>query len=105
MLKLSVWLDVRTRDTVDDVLRNIRNKNINYLQPLCGLPISTYFSALKLKWMIDNVPEVKEGVERKTCLFGTVDSWLIWVNIIKVIFSIKYKTNKEKLLTSTTQIQ
>lgn len=44
-----------------------------------GLPISTYFSALKLKWMMKNVAEVAEAVEKGEALFGTVDSWLIWV--------------------------
>lgn len=46
---------------------------------LSGLPLATYFSALKLKWLLDNVPAVRDAVERRRALFGTVDSWLIWV--------------------------
>jgi len=46
---------------------------------LCGLPLSTYFSGMKMKWLLENVPEVRSAVEEKRCLFGTVDSWLIWV--------------------------
>ena len=34
---------------------------------------------MKLKWLIDNVEAVKKAVEEDRCLFGTVDSWLIWV--------------------------
>lgn len=44
----------------------------------CGLPISTYFSATKILWLIENVYGVKEAIESKDALFGTIDSWLIW---------------------------
>ena len=44
----------------------------------CGLPISTYFSALKLLWLLENVDAVKEAVKAGDALFGTIDSWLIW---------------------------
>lgn len=44
----------------------------------CGLPISTYFSALKLLWLMENVDAVKEAVAKKDALFGTIDTWLIW---------------------------
>lgn len=75
-----VWLDMRTTSTVDELLDSVPNKtrNKNYLKPLCGLPLSPYFSAVKMKWLIDNVPKVKLAVENGTCLFGTVDTWLIW---------------------------
>lgn len=49
------------------------------LQHRTGLPISTYFSAVKLRWLMDNVDEVREAVESHRAMFGTVDSWLIWV--------------------------
>ncbi|XP_066254747.1 glycerol kinase [Euwallacea similis] len=75
-----VWLDVRTSTTVDQLLENIPNKtkNKNYLKPLCGLPISPYFSAVKVRWLLDNVLKVKKAVATDDCMFGTVDSWLIW---------------------------
>lgn len=44
-----------------------------------GLPISTYFSAVKLRWLMDNVDEVRNAVVSHRAMFGTVDSWLIWV--------------------------
>lgn len=43
-----------------------------------GLPISTYFSAYKLKWLLDNVPAVAQAAAEGRAAFGTVDSWLIW---------------------------
>ncbi len=44
-----------------------------------GLPISTYFSAVKLRWLLDNVDEVRQAVLSERAMFGTVDSWIIWV--------------------------
>ncbi|EFN83485.1 Glycerol kinase [Harpegnathos saltator] len=73
-----VWMDMRTTSIVDDILKTIRNKNKNYLKPLCGLPISPYFSALKLKWLLQNVPRVQEALAKERLMFGTIDSWLIW---------------------------
>ena len=43
-----------------------------------GLVIDAYFSATKLKWILDNVPGAREQAEAGDLLFGTVDSWLIW---------------------------
>lgn len=71
-------MDIRTSSTVDEVLQNGKRPQ-NFLQNLCGLPISTYFSALKIKWLMDNVDGVKKAMEEGRCLFGNVDTWLIWV--------------------------
>lgn len=75
-----VWLDMRTSETVQELLETIpnRTKNHNYLQPLCGLPLSPYFSAVKLKWLQDNVAEIRKAIQEDRCLFGNVDSWIIW---------------------------
>lgn len=43
-----------------------------------GLRIDAYFSATKIKWLLDNVPGARERAEKGELLFGTVDSWLIW---------------------------
>lgn len=77
---------MRTSDIVDDILKKLPNENKNYLKSLCGLPISPYFSALKLKWLLDNVPKVQQAVANKRCMFGTVDSWLIWVGKLNIIY-------------------
>ena len=43
-----------------------------------GLEIDAYFSASKMKWILDNVPEAEELIKEKRLRFGTIDSWLIW---------------------------
>ncbi|XP_022902875.2 glycerol kinase 2 [Onthophagus taurus] len=75
-----VWLDMRTATTVDQLLDTVPNKsrNKNYLKPLCGLPLTPYFSAVKVKWLHDNIPRVAKAMQEQRCLFGTVDSWIIW---------------------------
>nr|XP_021192912.2 glycerol kinase [Helicoverpa armigera] len=75
-----VWLDMRTSSTIDKLLDTVPNKtrNKNYLKPLCGLPLSPYFSAVKLRWLSDNVDAVKNAMKKGTCCFGTVDTWIIW---------------------------
>ncbi|XP_022918245.1 glycerol kinase 3-like isoform X2 [Onthophagus taurus] len=72
-----VWLDMRTASTVDKILLNGK-RNKNFLKNVCGLPVSTYFSALKICWLVDNVEEVRLAIKENRCLFGTIDSWLIW---------------------------
>ncbi|KAK9701777.1 FGGY family of carbohydrate kinase [Popillia japonica] len=72
-----VWLDMRTASTVDRILQNGK-RNKNFLKNVCGLPVSTYFSALKIRWLIDNIEGVRRAIEEDRCLFGTVDTWLIW---------------------------
>ena len=43
-----------------------------------GLPIDAYFSATKLRWILDNIPDGQSRAQRGELLFGTVDSWIIW---------------------------
>lgn len=73
----SVWMDMRTSHTVDQILLNGKRQQ-NFLQSLCGLPVSTYFSALKIKWLMDNVKGVKQAMSEGRCLFGNIDSWIVW---------------------------
>ncbi|XP_049785027.1 glycerol kinase isoform X1 [Schistocerca cancellata] len=73
-----IWLDMRTTSTVDELLSKVPKKNKNCLKQLCGLPLSPYFSALKMRWLMENIQEVKDAVKGNRCCFGTIDSWLIW---------------------------
>lgn len=50
-----------------------------HLQFKCGLTMNPYFSVFKLIWLIENVPEVAQAIKEERCMFGTMDSWLIWV--------------------------
>ena len=70
-----VWQDRRTSDYCDKlksegVMEMIRRKT--------GLIIDAYFSATKIKWILDNVPGARERANKGKLLFGTVDTWLIW---------------------------
>ncbi|XP_059410092.1 glycerol kinase isoform X3 [Carassius carassius] len=73
-----VWLDLRTQSTVERLINKTPGRNKNHLKHKTGLPISTYFSAVKLRWLMDNVKKVHEAVLSHRAMFGTVDSWLIW---------------------------
>ena len=75
----AVWLDARTKSTVEAMLAKVQGGNKDFSKRHYGLPISTYLSALKLRWLIDNIAEVREAIAENRCLFGTVDTWLIWV--------------------------
>lgn len=75
--KAVVWLDTRTMETCDKLSSGgaISDERV---RELSGLPISTYFSGVKLRWLCDNVPDVREAVETGSALFGTIDTWLTW---------------------------
>ncbi|KAL6996643.1 glycerol kinase [Sarracenia purpurea var. burkii] len=72
-----VWMDVRTSSICRRLEAELPGGRTHFVQT-CGLPISTYFSALKLLWLMENVDAVKAAVEEEDALFGTIDSWLIW---------------------------
>ncbi|XP_060519396.1 glycerol kinase-like [Cylas formicarius] len=73
-----VWNDIRTDATVDVILAKVPENNKNHFKQICGLPVSPYFSAFKLKWLMHHVPAVRKAIKEKKCLFGTVDTWLLW---------------------------
>ncbi|KTF74692.1 hypothetical protein cypCar_00017813 [Cyprinus carpio] len=77
-IKTTFWLDLRTQSTVERLINKTPGRNKNHLKHKTGLPISTYFSAVKLRWLMDNVEKVHEAVLSHRAMFGTVDSWLIW---------------------------
>ncbi|KAI7985759.1 Glycerol kinase [Camellia lanceoleosa] len=72
-----VWMDVRTSSICRKLEKELSGGRTHFVDT-CGLPISTYFSAVKLLWLLDHVDAVKQAVAKKDALFGTIDSWLIW---------------------------
>jgi hypothetical protein len=48
------------------------------LKSITGLPFSTYFSGVKVKWMYQNIPEVQEAMDDGDAMIGTIDSWIIY---------------------------
>jgi glycerol kinase len=43
-----------------------------------GLPVATYFSGPKIKWILDNIPEARNAAQRGDAMFGTIETWIIW---------------------------
>ena len=70
-----VWQCRRTADIVDGLLADGLGEHI---RKTTGLVPDAYFSATKIKWILDHVEGARERAERGEILFGTVDSWLVW---------------------------
>jgi glycerol kinase len=70
-----VWQCRRTAPFCDSLKEKGFEK---FFREKTGLPIDAYFSATKIKWILDNVPNAKELAQKGNLLFGTVDTWLIW---------------------------
>ena len=70
-----VWQDRRTADYCD----HLREEGtVDFIRDTTGLILDAYFSATKVKWILDNVPGARRRAEEGKLLFGTVDSWLVW---------------------------
>ena len=70
-----VWLDTRTHDMVKKEA-DTTQLGVNKYRHITGLPLSTYFSAMKIKWLIENVPLISSALESNSCCFGTIDSYI-----------------------------
>lgn len=70
-----VWMDTRTDQLAH---RFAADGGQDRFRAKTGLPLATYFSGLKLLWMLENIPGAREKAEAGEALFGTVDSWLAW---------------------------
>jgi glycerol kinase len=70
-----VWQDRRTADYCDTLKAEGTGRII---QEKTGLIVDAYFSATKIKWILDNVEGIRQKAEEGQLLFGTIDSWLIW---------------------------
>ena len=70
-----VWQCRRTAPIINELI----NKGLDdYIRKTTGLIPDAYFSATKIKWILDNVPDARRQAENGNLLFGTVDSWLVW---------------------------
>ncbi len=70
-----VWQCRRTADICAALSKQVGEE---FFRSRTGLLIDPYFSATKIKWILDNIPGAREGAQKGDILFGTVDSWLIW---------------------------
>lgn len=70
-----VWQDTRTDSTIHEFARD---GGQDRLRAKTGLPLATYFSGPKIKWILDNVEGAREKAENRNVLFGNIDTWLLW---------------------------
>jgi glycerol kinase len=70
-----VWQDTRTQRICDDLAAD---GGTDRYKARVGLPLATYFSGPKVRWLLDNVDGARERAEAGDLAFGTMDSWLVW---------------------------
>ena len=70
-----VWMDTRNDRIVADM---VKDGGQDRFRPQVGLPLATYFSGLKVKWLLENVPEIRKAADAGDAIFGNIDTWLIW---------------------------
>lgn len=78
-----VWQDTRTKKICEKLERYSEtgigtDNGVDCFREKTGLPLATYFSGPKIKWLLENVPSVQDACQRGVALFGTVETWLIW---------------------------
>ena len=89
-----VWQCRRTADIVEKMRQDGLE---DYVLDNTGLVLDAYFSATKIKWILDNVPEAREKADKGELLFGTVDTWLIWKLTNGKVFATDY-TNASRTM-------
>ncbi|GII98286.1 glycerol kinase [Sediminihabitans luteus] len=70
-----VWQDTRTQKIVDELGGD---EGADKYKSIVGLPLATYFSGPKVKWILDNVEGAREKAEAGDLLFGNTDTWVLW---------------------------
>lgn len=70
-----VWQDTRTKDICDALALSGGQDRFRHRT---GLPLATYFSGPKVKWMLEHIPGLREAAEKGAAIFGNIDTWLIW---------------------------
>ncbi len=70
-----VWQDTRVDPMVAELARD---GGQDRFRDRTGLPLASYFSALKLRWLLDHVPGAKDAARAGDLAFGTIDAWLMW---------------------------
>jgi glycerol kinase len=70
-----VWQDTRVSDYVSELARD---GGQDRFRAKTGLPLATYFSGLKIRWLLEHVPKIREQAEIGDVLFGNIDTFLLW---------------------------
>lgn len=81
-----VWDDTRTAATADTIMKENKQSDVDpqdVLRAKTGLPVASYFAATKVRWLIDNIPELQRDListeEREHVRFGTMDTWIVYM--------------------------
>lgn len=97
-----VWQCRRTSKICDE----LKAKNLEKLiKDKTGLIIDAYFSATKVKWILDNVKGAREKAERGELLFGTVDTWLIWKLTNKAVHVTDYSNASRTMMFNINELK
>jgi glycerol kinase len=70
-----VWQDTRVSEYLP---KYIASPGVEFFRDRTGLPLSSYFSGLKIRWILDHVPGARELAERGDAIFGNIDTFLLW---------------------------
>jgi glycerol kinase len=70
-----VWQDRRTAPICDEIRKNFGAEKVSQRT---GLVSDPYFSGTKIKWLLDNIPDLRQRAQHGDIAFGTIDSWLLW---------------------------
>ncbi|KAA3658774.1 MAG: glycerol kinase [Chloroflexi bacterium] len=70
-----VWQDTRNANVVVEMAKD---GGQDRFRSQVGLPLATYFSGLKVKWLLDNVPAIRAAADTGDAIFGNIDTWVIW---------------------------
>ena len=70
-----VWQDTRTDEIINELAKKGGQERF---RDKTGLPLATYFSGPKIKWILDHVEGSRQKAERGELLFGNIDTWIIW---------------------------
>jgi glycerol kinase len=70
-----VWQDTRVAEAIP---RFVSSHGVEFFRTRTGLPLSSYFSGLKIRWILDQVPDARALAERGDALFGNIDTFLVW---------------------------
>ncbi len=73
--KAIVWQDRRTYNYCNKLKKAKKNQKI---QKITGLELDPYFSATKIKWILEKVKDAKEYIKKNNLIFGTIDTWILW---------------------------
>ena len=90
-----VWQCRRTQKICEDL---IRAGHQDYIQKTTGLLVDAYFSATKIKWILDNVEGAREKADRGELMFGTVDTWLVYKLTQHKVYATDYTNASRTML-------